>query len=187
MHGIHGEGGRRARLGGRQTRQRHGEPCQSTVHHASTHALRCAPRATTGPCRGRPRGAARWPSSRPRAIGTPGRAQGRVGQGRGTPRRPGYRGRAMAGARRGAGARPHRAGGAEPPWLATGPHHGRARGARWGQAGTRGGRRAGAGRGRAATARSEPPWATSHRDRTVRARRRTSRTGRGCAGTPGEG
>jgi hypothetical protein len=71
-HGIHG-GCRRARLGCRQARQRHDEPCQSTVHHASTHALRCAPRVTTGPCRGRLRGAARWPSSRPRAIGTPGR------------------------------------------------------------------------------------------------------------------
>jgi hypothetical protein len=33
-----GGGGRRARLGGRQTRQRHGDPCQSTMHHASTHA-----------------------------------------------------------------------------------------------------------------------------------------------------
>jgi hypothetical protein len=115
--------------GGRQTLQRHGEPCQSTVHHASTHALRCAPRAITGPCRGRQRGAARWPSSRPRAIGTPGRAQDRAGQGRGTPRRVGCRGRAMArprphqghamaGARRGAETR---------------PHHSRARGARRGK------------------------------------------------------
>jgi hypothetical protein len=31
-------GDRWARLGGRQARQGHGEPCQSTVHHASTYA-----------------------------------------------------------------------------------------------------------------------------------------------------
>jgi hypothetical protein len=31
-------GDRRARLGGRQARQGHNEPCQSTVHHASTYA-----------------------------------------------------------------------------------------------------------------------------------------------------
>jgi hypothetical protein len=41
-------GGRRARLGGRQARQGHGEPCQSTVHHASTCAQGRADESRTG-------------------------------------------------------------------------------------------------------------------------------------------
>jgi hypothetical protein len=39
----------------------------------------CAPQAATEPRRARTREAARWPSSRPRAIGTLGRAQGHAG------------------------------------------------------------------------------------------------------------
>jgi hypothetical protein len=68
-----------------------------------------APRAATRPCRGRPCGTARWPSSRPRAIGMPVRAQGGAGptrrgyagQGRGTPRLVGCRGRGRGHAGRG--------------------------------------------------------------------------------------
>jgi hypothetical protein len=41
-------GGRRARPGGRQARQRHGEPCQSTMHHPSTHAHGRADVSRTG-------------------------------------------------------------------------------------------------------------------------------------------
>jgi hypothetical protein len=134
--------GRRARLGvDERPRARRAVP-KHRVHHASTRtrtrkaaltrrthagaelrtrrALRHEQAA--GPRRDRTHGVARWPSSRPRAIGTPGRAQGRAGgarsgraEVRATPgRRPGLGNRAVRGHAAAATAARHGQAGAEP-------------------------------------------------------------------------
>jgi hypothetical protein len=174
-----------------------GEPCQSTVRTPRTRARKaaltsrkramhtpgpsCARAALrgssgNGPCRGRPRGAARCPSSRPCAIGTLGRAEGRTGADTPRPRRagaghteagglPGPRRRARQG--QGRGARRGRVGHAAPREGAAPP-----RGRGWGEAGR--GKEGEARRGRV----------EGHRGRAA-PRPDASRLGRGCAGTQG--